>query len=76
MKRLYEILLEGTGLPTDNIQFTKPMSDAIEKYVRECCEASLKQAAENAETQYVSYSDNDYEIDKSSIIHPDNIVIL
>lgn len=52
---------------------------AMEKYARECCEATLKEGYKQAKIDSYKSSDrihNEYEISKESVINPNNIVLL
>lgn len=57
---------------------TKYWPIVIERYTRECCQATLEKAAGNAKTKKYGNSGSwfDASVDKSSITNKDNIVIL
>lgn len=52
------------------------INDIAKRYARACCEATLKQAAENAECLPGGMYEASGLIDRKSILNPDNIVIL
>lgn len=50
-----------------------------EKYAKECCEATLKEASKNAKISSHKWSDRireEHEIKKESITNPNNIILL
>jgi hypothetical protein len=54
----------------DYIKVTKKdLKKAMIEFAKLHVEAALKAAAENAETRYIPYTDDDYEIDKRSILN-------
>jgi len=59
-KELFDKMLEGN----DECTSTEMMVEFAQRHVTE----ALKQASENAETKWVKYTENDYEIDKDSIL--------
>jgi len=59
-KELFDKMLEEN----DECTSTEMMVEFAQRHVTE----ALKQASENAETKWVKYTENDYEIDKDSIL--------
>jgi len=47
----------------------KDVKDAMIEFAKLHVEAALKEASENAEQKWIKFTENDYEIDKDSILN-------
>jgi len=76
---LYEQFAEGEWdeiMENLNTDISPSICKAMEKYARECCEASLKQAFEKSLFDWNTVSKNYAEQYKNSIINHKNIILL